>query len=87
MHARFKPTKAHIIYGELLKRKDLIQSDVYSMNPISRETIVQLDDKTVVMYRIDEWVEYPLVFFSDLEFKMIEDRKFIKMAEKYVNIK
>lgn len=87
MNYKFRPTKAHIIYGEILKRPDLIQTDVYRVFPISRETLIKIDDISIIMYRVDEWLDFPIIFFSDENFKLIEDRKFIKMVEKYVRIK
>lgn len=84
---KFRPTKAHIVYGELLKRADLIQIDSFRESPASRETIINIGDKKIIMYCITDWVGYPLVFFSDMEFNLIDNSKFLRMAGKYVKLK
>lgn len=84
---KFKPSKAHIIYGELLRRPDLIVMDTFKENPASRETIINLGDKKIVMYCVSEWLEYPLVFFSDTDFNLIDNQKFLRLAGKYVKLK
>jgi hypothetical protein len=84
---KFKPTKTHIIYGELLRRPDLIVIDTFSENPATRETIINLGDKKIIMYCVSEWLDYPLIFFSDTEFNLIDNQKFLRMAGKYVKLK
>jgi hypothetical protein len=84
---KFRPTKAHIVYGELLKRPDLIEIDSFRESPASRETIIKIGDKKIIMYCITDWVNYPLVFFSDMEFNLIDNAKFLRMAGKYVKLK
>jgi hypothetical protein len=84
---RFKPTKVHVIYGELLKRPDLIEIDSFRESPASRETIIKFDDKKIVMYCVSDWLEYPLVFFSDTSFNLIDNTKFLRIAGKYVKLK
>jgi hypothetical protein len=84
---KFRPTKAHIVYGELLKRSDLIEIDSFRENPSSRETIINIGDKKIIMYCINNWLEYPLVFFSDMKFNLIDNTKFLRMAGKYVKLK
>lgn len=84
---KFKPTKAHILYGELLKRSDLIEIDSFRQFPASRETIIKMGDMKIIMYCVGDWLEYPLVFFSDMEFNLIENTKFVRMAGKYVKLK
>jgi len=83
---KFKPSKAHIVYGELLKRPDLIEIDSFRENPASRETIIKLGDKRIVMYCVSEWLNYPLVFFSDTDFNLIDNAKFLRIAGKYVKL-
>jgi hypothetical protein len=84
---KFRPTKAHMVYGELLKRSDLIEIDSFRENPSSRETIINIGDKKIIMYCINNWLEYPLVFFSDMKFNLIDNTKFLRMAGKYVKLK
>lgn len=84
---KFKPSKAHIVYGELLKRPDLIEIDSFRERPSSRETIIKIGDKRIIMYCVSEWLEYPLVFFSDTEFNIIDNSKFLRMTNKYVKLK
>lgn len=84
---KFKPSKAHIVYGELLKRPDLIEIDSFRERPASRETIIKMGDKKVIMYCVGDWLEYPLVFFSDTDFNLIDNAKFLRMASKYVKLK
>jgi len=84
---KFKPTKVHVIYGELLKRPDLIEIDSFRQYPASRETIVKFGDKKVVMYCVSEWLDYPLVFFSDTDFNLMDNSKFLRIAGKYVKLK
>ena len=85
--SKFKPTKAHIVYGELLKRHDLIELDSFRERPASRETIVKMGDKRIIMYCVGDWLDYPLVFFSDMDFNLIENSKFLRLAGKYVKLK
>lgn len=84
---KFRPTKTHIIYGELLKRSDLIEIDSFRENPSSRETIINIGDMKIIMYCVKDWLNYPLVFFSDMNFNLIDNTKFLRMAGKYVKLK
>jgi hypothetical protein len=84
---KFKPSKAHIVYGELLRRSDLIEIDSFRENPQSRETIINIGNKKVIMYCVNQWLDYPLVFFSDTDFNLIDNTKFLRMASKYVKLK
>lgn len=84
---KFRPTKAHIVYGELLRRPDLIEIDSFRGHPASRETIVKIGDKKIIMYCVNDWLDYPLVFFSDMNFNPIDNTKFLRMAGKYVKLK
>jgi hypothetical protein len=84
---KFKPTKTHAMYGELLRRPDLIEIDSFRENPSARETIIKIDDMRIIMYCVTEWLDYPLVFFSDTDFNIIDNTKFLKIAGKYVKLK
>lgn len=87
MDKGYKPSKAHKVYAEILRRKDLIESDTYREDPATRETVIKIDDLLIVMYRLDGWMPFPLIFFSDTEFGYISNEKFIKLVSKYVRLK
>jgi hypothetical protein len=83
----YKPTKAHMVYAEILRRKDLIEKDTYRTDPTVRETVIKLDDIMLIMYRLDGWMPFPLIFFSDMKYNYIQNEKFIKIVSKYVRLK
>ena len=84
---KFKPTKTHIVYGEILRRPDLIELDSFRENPAARETLIKIGDMRIIMYCVSDWLEYPLVFFSDTNFNIIDNNKFLRAVKNYVKLK